>query len=170
MCSNLKFEQYFPICSAWKLTLVKKHDIMDNRSSKSISDSLANQSAKVFSAVEASSEALFVTDTKGRIQYANTNFLKINDWNEDQAIGRSVSEIPHSKNIALKLLEALNKGKSWSMRHQIASKRAAKERKLAWVRTTVDPIYELDDQLSGYVGVQRVIQDEVEKWTHSVGQ
>ncbi len=139
---------------------------MDNNADNSISNSLANQVIKVFSAVEASSEGIFVTDIKGRVEYANQNFLAISGWSEDEILGRSISEIPHSKNIALKLLESLNKGTSWSMRHQVSSTLKARERgkpKLTWVRTTVDPIEELSGEISGYIGVQRIIHDEVER-------
>jgi|GEM_PF-3924267 len=138
---------------------------MDNKAEHSTSHSLATQVVKVFSAIEASNEAIFVTDYKGRIEYANQKFLDLNVWSEHETLGRSISEIPHSKNIALKLLQSLKEGRSWSMRHQITSSHISekKESNLIWVRTSIDPIIEFPDEISGYIGVQRVINQEVER-------
>ncbi len=138
---------------------------MDNKAEHSTSHSLATQVVKVFSAIEASQEAVFVTDTKGRIEYANQKFLDLNGWSEHEALGRSVSEIPHSKNIALKLLESLKQGRSWSMRHQVTSTHTSDEKdsNLIWVRTSIDPIIEIPEEISGYIGIQSVINQEVER-------
>ena len=138
---------------------------MDNKAEHSISKSLATQVVKVFSAVEASSEAVFIADTKGRIEYANQKFLDINGLTEEKALGSSISKIPHSSNIALKLLQALKNGQPWSMRHQITSSMYAgiNGSELIWVRTSIDPIMEVPDEISGYIGIQRVINQEVER-------
>ncbi len=138
---------------------------MDNKAEHSTSHSLASQVVKIFTAVEASSEAVFVTDNKGRIEYANQKFLNINGWQEEEALGRSISKVPHSNKIALKLLESLKNGQSWNMRHQVTSSMYAgvSGSELIWVRTSLDPIMETPDEISGYIGIQRVITQEVEQ-------
>ncbi len=141
---------------------------MDNSAEQSTSETLKTlktltpQSAKIYSAIEYSSNAVFITDPKGRIEYANQKFLKLNGWTEECVIGRSMSEIPHSKNIAIKLLQALKQGSHWSIRHQITSPLAIElKSKLIWIRTTIDPIKEPSETISGYIGVQSVIHEEV---------
>ncbi len=138
---------------------------MDNKADHSTSHSLATQVIKVYTAVESSSEAVFVTDPKGRIEYANQKFLELNQWTEEQASGRSISEIPYSKKIALKLLQSLKEGQSWNMRHQIETPLFSEDGKaeLVWVRTTIDPITEIPEEISGFVGIQRVIDQEVKR-------
>ncbi len=138
---------------------------MDNKAEHSTSKSLATQVVKVFAAIEASSEAVFVADIKGHIEYANQKFLDINGLTEEEALGSSISKIPYSGNVALKLLESLKNGQPWSMRHQITSSMYAgvNGSELIWVRTSVDPIMEVPDEISGYIGTQRVINQEVER-------
>ncbi|MFK8066662.1 MAG: response regulator [Gammaproteobacteria bacterium] len=137
---------------------------MDNSAEQSTSVTITSQPAKVYSAIEYSSNAVFITDTKGRVEYANQKFLKLNGWTEEQVMGRSVSEIPHSKNIAVKILQAIKQESHWSMRHQISSPLAIEyESNLVWVRTTIDPIKESSETISGYIGVQSIIHEEVRK-------
>ena len=92
---------------------------MDNKAEHSISHSLATQVIKVFSAVEASSEAVFVANTKGHIEYANKRFLDINGLTEEEVLGSSISKIPHSNNIALKLMELIDGIDRGELREQI---------------------------------------------------
>ena len=138
---------------------------MDNKAEHSTSHSLATQVVKVFAAIESSSEAVFVANTKGQIEYANKRFLDINGLTEEEALGRSISKIPHSNSIALKLMESMKNGQPWSMRHQITSSLYAgiTGSELIWVRTSVDPIKEIPDEISGYIGIQRVINQEVQR-------
>ena len=138
---------------------------MDNKAEHSTSHSLATQVVKVFAAIESSSEAVFVANTKGQIEYANKRFLDINGLTEEEALGRSISKIPHSNSIALKLMESMKNGQAWSMRHQITSSLYAgiTGSELIWVRTSVDPIKEIPDEISGYIGIQRVINQEVQR-------
>ena len=138
---------------------------MDNKAEHSTSQSLASQVNKVFSAIEASGEAVFITNTKGHIEYANQKFLNLNGFTEEDVLGVSISKVPHSSNISLKLLEALKNNQPWSMRHQIASTIHAgiSGSELIWVRTSIDPIMEVPDEVSGYVGIQRIINNEVEQ-------
>ena len=138
---------------------------MDNKAEHSTSHSLATQVVKVFAAIESSSEAVFVANTKGQIEYANKRFLDINGLTEEEALGRSISKIPHSNSIALKLMESMKNGQPWSMRHQITSSLYAgiTGSELIWVSTSVDPIKEIPDEISGYIGIQRVINQEVQR-------
>ena len=85
---------------------------MDNKAEHSTSHSLATQVVKVFAAIESSSEAVFVANTKGQIEYANKRFLDINGLTEEEALGRSISKIPHSDSIALKLMESMKSGQT----------------------------------------------------------
>ena len=116
-------------------------------------------------AIEASSEAAFVANTKGQIEYANQKFLDLNGLTEEEAFGSSICKIPHSSNIALKLMESMKKAQSWGMRHQITSDLITEnnDSNLIWVQTTVDPIIEVPGEISGFIGIQRLINDEVER-------
>lgn len=138
---------------------------MENQVEHSTSRDLASRILKVYSAIEASGEALFIADQKGRIEYVNKGFLKLNNWIEDKAIGRSVSDIPHSKSVTLKMLQAMNQGRSWEARHQIsrgkADESAESSSPLLWVKTSLNPIEEVTGEIIGFVGSQRDITRDV---------
>ena len=136
---------------------------MDKHAEHSTSQTIANKVLKVYSAIEASGEAIFVTDIKGRIEYVNQRFLALNGWQETETLGRSVSNIPYSKNVALKLLEAMKQGRTWDSRHQIKNPQKVSTDKsgLIWVKTSVSPIMEIPGEITGFVGVQRNINAEV---------
>lgn len=136
---------------------------MDKQNQQSNSQKLAATVLNVYHGIGASSDAVFITDTKGRITFVNPAFLKLNGWAESEALGKSVSEIPQSKNVSVKLLQALSHGTSWEARHQIHQKHASPEgqSQLLWVKTCLNPIHAVPGEVSGFVGTQRDITREI---------
>ena len=136
---------------------------MNSQTEHTKTDALADQIMTLFSGVEVSSESVFVTDIKGQLRYVNQAFLDLNGWSEEEALEHSISDIPHSKKVVLNLVDSLNERRSWSMRHQILSTHNSKNTvaSLIWVTTSVDPVFETQDQVSGYIGIQRVVDKDV---------
>ena len=136
---------------------------MDSQIEQATTSSSISEIINISSAIDASSDAIFVSDPQGKIKYVNQKFLKLHGLTEEQASGLSISKISHSKNVALKLMDSLNKGDPWSMRHQVISHEYVEDNKptLVWVKTSIDPIIEIADEISGYIGIQRVINKEV---------
>lgn len=126
------------------------------------SQAMASHAAKVFSALEFTDKGLFLIDLKGEIEYANQYFLYLNDLTEQEALGKSISDIPHSENVSKNILDALEEKTSCISRHQIMNcKLAEDDSKLIWIETRLDPITDANNEVSGFIGVQRDISEEI---------
>lgn len=127
-------------------------------------------------AVDACSEMIILTDTKGGIQYANPALYQFSGWTEETLVGKQAN-ILNSPNNNPEILETmervLTRGENWngrllSRRKGIASIRIAGQSLPPdllefWSETSINPVLNDDGSLFGYVQILRDITALVEE-------
>ncbi len=127
-------------------------------------------------AVDACSEMIMITDTKGGIQYANPALYQFSGWTEETLVGKQVS-IFNSPNNNPQILETmeqvLTRGESWTGRLLSRRKGAAPIRIAGqslppdplefWSEVSITPVLNDDGSLFGYVQILRDISSLVEE-------
>jgi PAS domain S-box-containing protein len=115
-------------------------------------------------AVEASADAIYITDIKGLIEYVNPAFTRITGFSAAQATGATPrllasGETPAS--VYHELWQTINRGEVWSGRLLNRRQTRAGETLTYWAQTTIAPLPGDDDSLLGFVAVQRDVSLEV---------
>ena len=115
-------------------------------------------------AVEASADAIYVTDPDGLIQYVNPAFTAICGWTAEAAIGQKPSilrsdETP--RHVHRDLWRTITSGRTWRGRLLNRRRCDGDASEHYWAQTTVAPISGDDEKLLGYVAVQRDVTAEV---------
>ncbi len=128
-----------------------------------------SENRRLAMAVEASADAIWITDARGTIDYVNPAFTEITGWTADEVLGKP-SRILRSheahQEAYTALSAAVRAGVAWQGRLRESRKPPAddpSDRQTYWSWTTVAPIRADDDQLVGYVTIQRDITADVEK-------
>ena len=114
-------------------------------------------------AVEASADAIYVTDPHGTIEYVNPAFSRITGRGADEAIGSHTSSLKGGRTdpeIYAGLWGTVNAGRTWSGR--LLNRRTTPEGpRHYWAQTTIAPIRSVDDEILGFVAVQRDVTGDV---------
>jgi PAS domain S-box-containing protein len=115
---------------------------------------------RLAAAMEQAAEAIVITDKEGRVQYVNPAFQPIGG-EPDQVLGhylRDLAEKQQPSELYKQLFKA-TKGKTvWTGR----SRGHRPDKELYDIETTVSPIRDSADQITGFVAVARDITREVE--------
>ena len=130
-------------------------------------------------AVDASADAIMITDPDGVIGYVNPAFTKITGLTEDEALGKTPAILNSSetpKETFQDMFSTLGKGGTWAgvVRYQYKSTTVAPlpihhqtpkptTDHLHWVHLTISPMRDDQGELVGYVEIQHDISDLVEK-------
>jgi PAS domain S-box-containing protein len=127
-------------------------------------------------ALDASSEMIIVTDAHGRIQYVNPALCEFTGWNEEKLVGRppDLLDSPNADPQSLiEMRSCLRQGKTWSGRllnwrkdprpFPIAGQTPSPHTRDYWANICITPIHNHDDEVIGYVQIQRDITDQVLK-------
>ena len=116
-------------------------------------------------AVNACPNIIYITDTKGRINYVNSSFQLLTGWQSEEVIGKTPAfmESPEANvNQNLEIWETLARRETWTGRllncHRTDSKSY-------WVHATITPILEIDGSVSGYASIQRDLSEQIAKET-----
>ncbi len=110
-------------------------------------------------AVEQSTEIIFITGKDSTIQYINPSFNKIAGFSQDEVIGKSASIFFKNGNKSLfeTIQEALKQGNSWSGHFNSRKKDGS----LYEVESTISPIYDQSQKISNHVYVLRDVTHEM---------
>ncbi|MBW2118500.1 MAG: PAS domain S-box protein [Deltaproteobacteria bacterium] len=105
-------------------------------------------------AIEATADAVMVTDPDGRIQSINPAFAAITGYTEEEAIGQTPRLLKSGKHPAVfyrDMWETISAGKDW--RGHVENKR--KDGTFYHADLSISPILGDDGEIQGYVGLQR---------------
>jgi len=105
-----------------------------------------------------------ITDIKGRITYANKQFQEISKYNYEELIGsdhRILNSGFHPKSFFKDMWTTIQKGEIWQ--NEIRNK--AKDNSFYWVKTTIVPIRDTNNQMTKFVSIREDItkQKKVEE-------
>ncbi|MCA9936828.1 MAG: response regulator, partial [Anaerolineales bacterium] len=122
-------------------------------------------------AIEASSDAIYITNPQGIIEYVNPAFTQMTGWTAAEAVGRppnilSSGQMPEE--YLAEMWATMRRGKVWHGRILNRRKKPANQAQppdslLYWVQSTNTPIWDQVRNLLGFVAVQRDITNEVER-------
>ncbi|MCA9016384.1 MAG: PAS domain S-box protein, partial [Planctomycetaceae bacterium] len=133
-------------------------------------------------AVDSSADAVFITDTRGVINYVNAAFTELYGWSAEEAIGqtpRFIKSQLNSKAIYSEMWEQLLSGNNWQgtliNRRKVNPRQACNLPLLGqntrqqqswlddycWVQMTVSPIFDQRGECISYVALQRDITEKV---------
>lgn len=132
------------------------------------------------SAVEHAGHAVLITDTAGTIEYVNEAFENVSGYSAAEAIGRTPSILKsaaHGPEFYRQLWETITSGEVWH--GEVVNQ--AKDGDRYVVDQTIAPITDSDDEITGYVAINRDItelktyerkleeqNDRLEQYGHSV--
>ncbi|MCA9916631.1 MAG: response regulator [Anaerolineales bacterium] len=136
---------------------------------------LAEQKIKPLAmAIEAISEAIFITDEHGTIEYVNPAFSQITGWPAEEAIGKNPSILSSGQmrpDFYDQMWQALRAGKAWESRIlnqrkgtiplKMLDQPTAADANLYWAQIINAPIWDDAGHLVGYIAIQRDITKEV---------
>ena len=115
-------------------------------------------------AVEASADAIYVTDLNGVIEYVNPAFTRITGFSAEQAIGAHSKMLSSGKTPQQRydeLWSTILDGEVWSGRLLNRRRGLSGEQLIYWAETTISPLPSEEGLLIGFVAVQRDITREV---------
>lgn len=108
-------------------------------------------------ALNAAVNAVVITDTQGRIEWANDAFSRLSGYELDEVYGRTIGELLksglQSKEFYEQLWHSLLNRKSW--RGELLNRR--KDRSLYWEEMSVAPVIGKDGETSHFVAVKQNI-------------
>jgi len=102
-----------------------------------------------------------VTDIKGIITYANDRFCAVSGYSREELIGqnhRLLNSDNQPKNYWRDMFLAVSKGEFWH--DEVCNK--AKDGHLYWVDTTIVPLYDSENKLTGYTSIRTDISSQKE--------
>jgi len=102
-----------------------------------------------------------VTDVKGNINYVNDTFCTVSGFTREELIGknhRTLNSGNQPKDYWRNMYLTVSKGKAWH--DEVCNK--TKDGLLYWVDSTIVPIYDADDKLSGYTSIRTDISHQKE--------
>jgi PAS domain S-box-containing protein len=116
---------------------------------------------KYFLAMEQSGSTIVITDTKGRIEYANPKFESLTGYSRTEAVGnnpRVLKSGEHSDAFYQDLWKTIGAGKIWQ--GEFHNRR--KDGSLFWESATIAPLVNLDGQITNYVAIKEDITTKKE--------
>ena len=133
---------------------------------RDISNMLAAEAARLrlAKAVEASADAIYVTDLSGVIEYINPAFLRITGVAAEQAIGARPSIMASGQTPRERyrdLWDTITRGEVWSGRLLNRRRTSDGGSQTYWAQTTIAPFADDGGKLVGFVAVQRDVSREV---------
>lgn len=135
-----------------KLFFVIVHDITDQKKSE-------EQVKKLSTAVEQSSQMIFITNTEGIIEYVNPTFCAITGFEPEEAIGKKPNILKSGKRDAYDyqtLWNCISAGKNYS--GEFLNKK--KNGDLIWVSALVTPVRDNDNRITHFLAVEEDITEK----------
>ncbi|MEM1182716.1 MAG: PAS domain S-box protein [Acidobacteriota bacterium] len=128
-------------------------------------------------AVNATADAIFITDPKGTINYVNPAMEALTGWSASELLGASPSLLKSGETppgVYDGLWQTLREGKTWNGRFLNRRKRSdvadpsrvdrteSPTVGLYWAQSTIAPIYDEAKELKGFVCIQQDISEQVQ--------
>ncbi len=113
-------------------------------------------------AVEASAEAIFLTDAEGIFTYVNSGFTKTYGWQPEEVVGIYTPRILKSGKLSPKnykqFWDKILKGEI--VKGELVNK--AKDDSLKYVDSSVNPVLNNNKEIDGFLAIQKDITEQVE--------
>jgi len=119
-------------------------------------ESLAINSLSAYQRAIDTASIVSITDTHGRIIYANEKFCEISKFSKEELIGsnhRIINSGFHNADFFMDLWHTIKTGKIWH--GEIKNK--AKDGSYYWVDTTISPIFNNEGRIIQYLSIRSVI-------------
>lgn len=113
---------------------------------------------KLSRAVEASPISVIITDSEGTIEYMNPYVLKTTGYTQEELLGenpRILKGTPQSQAYVRSLWETISQGQQWE--GEFCNIR--KDKTTYWEHALISPLFDEENQISHYVGVQEDITE-----------
>jgi diguanylate cyclase (GGDEF)-like protein/PAS domain S-box-containing protein len=113
---------------------------------------------KLSTALEQSHDAVFITDLKGNIEYANSRLLELTGYNKEELIGNKPNiwkSVETSGKIYTDLWKTILEGKIW--RGEILNRK--KDGNIYWSSDIISPIFDKDGNTTHFLGSQEDITE-----------
>jgi two-component system, sensor histidine kinase and response regulator len=113
---------------------------------------------KLSRAVEASPISVIITDAEGTIEYMNPYVLKTTGYSQEELLGenpRILKGTSQSQSFVQSLWETISKGQQWE--GEFCNIR--KDKTTYWEHALISPLFDEENQISHYVGVQENITE-----------
>ena len=117
-----------------------------------------DQVRKLHQAVEQSPNAIFITDTDGRIEYANHRFVEHTGYSLEETSGQTPALFKSdltAPDVYETLWAQLKAGQEW--RGELRNRH--KSGSLFWASVTIAPIRDADDQVTHYLAIEEDISE-----------
>jgi diguanylate cyclase (GGDEF)-like protein/PAS domain S-box-containing protein len=111
---------------------------------------------KLSQAVEQSANAVVITDTEGRIEYANPKFVEVSGYPLSEVMGKKLRILKsgtHTTEFYQNLWQTIKGGNVW--RGEIRNRR--KDGTLYWEDCTITPVFDLSHKLVNFIAVKEDI-------------
>ncbi|WP_291722797.1 PAS domain S-box protein [Bernardetia sp.] len=105
------------------------------------------------------STILSIADKKGHITKINDKFCKISKYTEAELTGKDhniVNSNYHPKEFWQKMWQTITRGNTW--RAEVKNK--AKDGSIYWVDTVINPLFNADGKITGYLSIRNLITDK----------
>lgn len=120
---------------------------------------IESRARKLSRAVEQSAGIVIMTATDGSIEYVNPAFCRATGYTRDEVLGRNINLLKTdqvTKEMDEALWQAINNGQQW--RGEFCNQR--KDGSRYWVNASISPLFDKNDQISGYLSVQEDITEK----------
>lgn len=115
-----------------------------------------NELRKVSEAVKQSANTVVITDTEGRIEYANPKFVEVTGYSLEEVLGKTprlLKSGEHSPEFYQTMWQTILSGRVW--RGEIHNRR--KDGTLFWEDSTISPVFDLSNRLVNFIAVKEDI-------------
>lgn len=119
------------------------------------------EARKYKTVVDQSVNPIVITNIDGRIEYVNKRFCEFYGYDEKEVIGenpRIIKSGNQPDNVYIDLWSTLLKGDAWSGEFE----NKCKDGSLVWVRATISPIYDQQNNIISLLGIQEDITEKRE--------
>jgi PAS domain S-box-containing protein len=114
---------------------------------------------KLYVAIEQSPAAIVITDTSGKIEYANTMFTKISGYSQDEVKGDYLMILKPDKNfkeLNTNVWNTISNGKEWHGEYF----NEKKDGSFYWESTLISPIKDSKGIITNYLAVQEDVTEK----------
>ncbi|MCL6416551.1 PAS domain S-box protein [Aestuariirhabdus sp. Z084] len=114
---------------------------------------------KLSMAVEQSPNIVMITDTNGCIEYVNPRFVEVTGYQYDEVIGKQPSIVSSGETLDeeyQELWEKIQAGETW----QGVLKNKKKNGVYYWEKTTISPIFDINENITHYLSVKDDITEK----------
>ena len=117
-----------------------------------------NKIRKLSHAVEQSSSTILITDTKGNIEYANSEFTRLTGYSLEETAGKTPRILKSGKTppeVLKELWETIKSGNEW--RGEFCNKKKSGE--LYWESASISPVKDEKGNITNFIAVKEDITD-----------